>query len=185
MIKKRALISLRLLKLQQCFVFFINYVYLSLKQKQTKTLNQPWRLLCKQNKQNKTVWQQLQITATELRKDFFKVYHYYYHFFCYFILISTKIHCLFFWSSTTIDGKSYRVSIKTFFGVHLNLTKKSYRISLLSNRTPSKKTFFVPPLHKHTTLAPGRPLTVRCSLSQRKSGALLYLNIFLVRFLPT
>ena len=26
------------------------------------------------NKQNKIVWQQLQITATELRKDFFKAF---------------------------------------------------------------------------------------------------------------
>ena len=26
------------------------------------------------NKQNKIVWQQLQITATKLRKDFFKVF---------------------------------------------------------------------------------------------------------------
>ena len=33
------------------------------------------------NKQNKIVWQQLQVTATNLRKDFFKV------FFCLFIFV--------------------------------------------------------------------------------------------------
>ena len=36
------------------------------------------------------------------------------------------------------DGKSYRISIKTFFGLHLKLTKKRYCISLFANRTPQK-----------------------------------------------
>ena len=75
MIKKSALILFRLLKLKQCFIFFINYIYLLLKPNQAQTLNQPWTLLCKQtNKQTKIVRQQLQITATELIKDFFKVF---------------------------------------------------------------------------------------------------------------
>ena len=67
--------------------FFVNYIlYLLLKQKQTQTLNQPRTLLCKQTKKKKMVWQQQQITVTELPKIFFKVY-FFVLFFCYFCLI--------------------------------------------------------------------------------------------------
>ena len=57
-IKMKACILFELLKLNQCLVFFINYIYLLLNQAQT--LNQPGILLCKQTnkqtiKQNKIV----------------------------------------------------------------------------------------------------------------------------------
>ena len=61
--------------------FFTNYIlHLLLKQKQTQTLNQPWTLLCKQTNK-KMLWQQQQITVTELHKIFFKVY-FFVLFFC-------------------------------------------------------------------------------------------------------
>ena len=76
--------------------------------------------------------------------------------------------CKFFWSSTKIDGKSYRVSMKTFFSLRLKLTKKVTAFHCFQT-APPKKNFFVPSPHKHTTLAPGRPLTIRYGLNQRKS----------------
>ena len=97
--------------------------------------NKQNKIVCQQQKSNKETKKQ-QVTATKLRKDFFKV------FFCLFIFVilfwtSTKIDLVnFFGLLTKIGGKSYCISKKTFFGLHLKLTKKSYCISLFSNRAP-------------------------------------------------
>ena len=70
-IKKRALILFKLPKLKQCFVFFIKYIYLFIVVTNTNTQSTQ-NIVMQTNKQNKIVWQQLQITATELAKIFSK-----------------------------------------------------------------------------------------------------------------
>ena len=150
---------------------FINYIYLFLKQNQTLLINPEYCYANRQtNKQNKIVWQLLQITATEIFCKEFSAktnpqrisQSFCFCLFAFVILFcsSTKIDLVYFFLSfTKIDAKSYCISMKIFFGLHLKLTKNATALRCFQT-TPPKKNFFVPPPHKHSTLAPGQPLTV-------------------------
>ena len=101
------------------------------------------------NKQDKIVWQQLQITAMELRKNFFKVYLYIYAFFVILFWCSTKIdlfHFLVFNQDWPKKLFHFDEDLSWFL---LKINKKKVLHFVVFKPHPPKKTFCAPSTQTH------------------------------------